>query len=156
MARYNFSVKHLAPILLVATLAFAQTLTKQQKIERILDLTQANTPVEAVVAEARRSLEQLQPKPTVKQSEKREDALKKVEKLVRDRMQKARPELVRIYNDAFTDEEIDGMLAFYQSPAGKAAAQKLPMVNARLSGMVQTQIDTISTEINKLLEETLK
>jgi hypothetical protein len=149
-------MRRLAIILMLAVALDAQTLTKQQKIERIIELTQGTTTVDMAVKQVRDVLEQAQPRPTAKQLEKREDALKKIEKLVRERMQKVRPEFVRIYNEAFTDPEIDGMLAFYESPAGKAVNQKLPAVSARLSGMVQTQIDTLSSEINKIAEETLK
>jgi hypothetical protein len=149
-------MRALIVLLVTAALLPAQALTKQQKVERILNLTQATASIETVVAEVRKALAGQQPNPTAKQLEKREDALKKIEKLVRERLQKVRPELIRVYGDAFTDAELDGILAFYESPAGRAATQKLPAVNERLSGLMQTQIDAISTEINRLAEETLK
>ncbi|WP_028311845.1 DUF2059 domain-containing protein [Derxia gummosa] len=37
-----------------------------------------------------------------------------------------RPIFVRIYQESFEQEEIDGMSAFYQSPVGKAMLAKMP------------------------------
>ena len=52
--------------------------------------------------------------------------------------------------------EIDGLLAFYESPAGKASITKIPAVNARLGSIIQSELNAIGTEINKLAEDTLK
>ncbi len=149
--------------MLLATAAlnsYAQSQTanqnKAQKIEKILDLTQGSAAVKGLVEQVRGMLQQIQPAPSAKQADKREDALKKIEKLVTDRLKKVRPELARIYSEAFSDPEIDGLLAFYESPAGRAAIEKLPAVNQRVAGMVQTQIDALGQEIDKIAEDALK
>jgi hypothetical protein len=40
--------------------------------------------------------------------------------LVAEHLNKAKPALVKIYADTYTEEELDGILAFYKSPAGEA------------------------------------
>jgi hypothetical protein len=43
----------------------------------------------------------------------------KIMTMIADRLSKARPALVKAYADTFTEGEIDGILAFYKSPAGQ-------------------------------------
>jgi hypothetical protein len=136
---------------------FAQApLTKQQKIERIIDATNPGSAADAVVTQVRGMLEQLQPNPSAQQKKKRSEALDKIAKLSFDRVLKIRPQLIRAYDETFNDEEIDGMLAFYTSPAGRAAMQKMPAINQRLSALMQAEMDAAGKEIDKIAQETLK
>ncbi len=41
---------------------------------------------------------------------------------------KLKPIYVNIYRESFTQEEIDGLVAFYRSPAGDALVKKMPVV----------------------------
>ena len=149
-------MRRLSVFLMVAALACAQTLNKQQKIERILDLTNPESAVTEVVNQVDAMLQQIQPAPTPQQKARRQEALDKIAKLTKDRMRKVRPDLVKAYTETFTDEEIDGLLAFYESPAGKASITKIPAVNARLGSIIQNELNAIGAEINKLAEDTLK
>lgn len=142
--------------LLLGVLSVAQSMTKQQKIERILDITNPESAVTEVVKEVDGMLQQIQPAPTAQQRAKRQEALDKIAKLTKERLRKVRPDMVKAYAETFTDEEIDGLLAFYESPAGKASITKIPAVNARMGGIIQNELNTISAEINKLAEDTLK
>lgn len=47
---------------------------------------------------------------------------------------------VQIYRDTFTQEEIDGLVAFYKSPAGTAYIQKMPAVMQKTMGLMQTRM----------------
>lgn len=155
----GLSIAKLASILLAVALTFpatAQQLSKQQKIERILDLTSSESLIEAVVGQVRSLLEQIQMNPTPQQKSKRDDALDKIAKLARERLQKVRPNMVKAYEDTFTDEEIDAMLAWYSSPAGRSTIQKLPAVSASISAIAQTEMNALNDEINKIAEDSLK
>src|SRR5262249_25615685 len=46
----------------------------------------------------------------------------------------------QIYSESFTQEEVDGMLAFYESPAGKAVIKKMPVVMQKSMTQVQQRI----------------
>ncbi len=71
-------------------------------------------------------------------------------------MLKIRPDLVKAYSDTFTDEEIDGMLAFYETPAGRATVTKIPAINTRMAGLIQSEMNALGPEINKIAEDALK
>ena len=141
---------------LVLMPATAQQRSKQQKIERILELTNPDTVVTEVVNQVDGMMQQIQPNPTPQQKARRAEALDKIGKLAKERMLKIRPELVKAYLETFTDEEIDGMLAFYETPAGRATVTKIPAINTRMSGVIQTEINALGPEINKIAESALK
>ncbi len=151
-------MKHALLLLLAVALipATAQQLSKQQKIERIVDLTNSDALIELVVGQVRNMLEQIQANPSAQQKGKRQDALDKIAKLAKERLQKVRPDMVKAYNETFTDEEIDAMLAWYSSPAGRSVTQKLPSVSARISGIAQAEMSALNDEINRIAEDSLK
>src|SRR5262245_8649514 len=111
------------------TLAAQQPRSKQAKIERILEITNPDAVVTEVVTQVDGMMKQIQPNPTAQQKGRRQEALDKIAKVAKERMLKIRPELVKAYMETFTDEEIDGMLAFYETPAGKASVTKIPVLN---------------------------
>jgi len=41
---------------------------------------------------------------------------------------KLEPMYVRLYQETFTEDEVQGMVAFYRSPAGQAMVQKMPLL----------------------------
>lgn len=56
---------------------------------------------------------------------------------------KIKPVFNQIYRDVFTQEEIDGLVAFYQTPAGKAYLTKMPQVIQKSSTLGQSQLQNI-------------
>jgi uncharacterized protein len=66
---------------------------------------------------------------------------------------------VRIYREALTQGELDGMLAFYRTPAGEAVTKKMPRLMQELTiemqGMMQSVIPKLK-EIDKELEKEMK
>jgi uncharacterized protein len=65
---------------------------------------------------------------------------------------------VQIYSESFTQEEIDGLVAFYNSPAGIAFVNKMPMVMQRSMTLTQERMGPMMQKIEqamkKLAEET--
>ena len=153
MTRAFFILLYCVAVLIPAA---AQPRLKQQKIERIIELTNPDAVVTQVVTEVDGMMRQIQPNPTPQQKTRRSEALDKIGKLAKQHMLKMRPELIKAYAETFTDDEIDGMLAFYETPAGKATVTKIPAVNLRMSGLIQTEINSLGPEINKIAEDALK
>lgn len=61
-----------------------------------------------------------------------------------------------IYRDSFSQEEIDGLIAFYASPAGKAFTAKMPLVMKKSVAAVQQIMGPMLQEIRKAAAETAK
>ncbi|MDO4796211.1 MAG: DUF2059 domain-containing protein [Brachymonas sp.] len=63
----------------------------------------------------------------------------------------------QIYKESFTQEEIDGMLAFYRSPAGQAMLQKMPQVLERSMQISRERLlPRVTRRMTQLLSETIK
>lgn len=60
---------------------------------------------------------------------------------------------VRIYQDSFSQEEVDGMIAFYQTPAGKALIRKMPQVTQATMLEMQKSMSTFMPKLQKIQQE---
>ncbi|MFZ5519943.1 MAG: DUF2059 domain-containing protein [Pseudomonadota bacterium] len=49
-------------------------------------------------------------------------------------------DLVRVYEESFSQEEIDGMIAFYRSPVGRSITAKMPTVMNRSMQLTQARM----------------
>jgi hypothetical protein len=63
------------------------------------------------------------------------------------------PDYIRLYAAAFTDEELDGMLAFYKSAAGKALLEKMPDVNQQTGKILQSKFAALQPQLKQMLTD---
>lgn len=66
------------------------------------------------------------------------------------------PEFVTAYNTAYTEPEIDGILAFYKSPSGQALLNKGPEIGQKSSGIVQTHMSAIQPQLRQIVQDFAK
>jgi hypothetical protein len=60
------------------------------------------------------------------------------------------PLMLGAYRDAFTQREVDGMLAFYRSDAGKAFVTKMPLATQHTMESMQGLVKTLTPRIVQL------
>ena len=65
-------------------------------------------------------------------------------------------ELTGIYRELFTQEEINSLIDFYQSPAGQAMVKKMPLIQNKTVQIYQKILARAMPRIQKVMEETLK
>lgn len=65
------------------------------------------------------------------------------------------PMYMRIYRDALSEDEVEGMIAFYQTPAGQALIKKMPQLTQRTMLEVQQMIGGEMPRFQKIAAETL-
>jgi hypothetical protein len=63
------------------------------------------------------------------------------------------PMAIRIYRDALTQDELDGMLAFYKTPAGKAVIKKLPRLTQAMSEEMQRMFQSMMPKLGAIAKE---
>lgn len=66
------------------------------------------------------------------------------------------PLYLRIYAESFTQEEVDGMLAFYKSPAGEALIKKMPLVVQQSMTAMQERMGPMMQKIQAAIEDTVE
>jgi hypothetical protein len=63
------------------------------------------------------------------------------------------PQYVDLYAQTFSEEDIDGMLAFYKSPAGVSMIAKTPELSMKSIALVQKKMLTLTPEIQKMVQD---
>lgn len=131
--------------------------TKVAKIEQMFRLTNLEQMQKRMVDQVTASMPaQLAAMgvPTESQADVSEMA-SEMTKLVFGRMswEKMKPLYLKAYDETFTEDEISGMVLFYESPAGKAMTEKTPALTAKIIGLTQAQMTDLMPEMQKRAKE---
>lgn len=70
--------------------------------------------------------------------------------------ERMKPIYVQIYSESFTQEEIDGLVKFYESPAGRAFVAKMPLVLNKSMSLMQSRMDGLNQRMQAAIKETLE
>jgi hypothetical protein len=117
-------------LLSLCQLVRADESSKAPKIEQLLQLTHTESMVTQMTGQIR-GMMVMQVESVKGTPESKATALEWMNKLadqIGQRMdwRKLKPEYIKIYAGVFTEEEIEGMVAFYKTPAGHAMVEKMP------------------------------
>ena len=66
---------------------------------------------------------------------------------------KLKPTYVQIYSETFSQDEIDQLIVFYQSPTGKMFVSKMPMVTQKSMVLMQQQMAPMMQKIQQAAGE---
>ncbi len=93
--------------------------------------------------------------PTAKQQQAIANMRNRTVALLREEFawEKIEPVYIRLYKEAFTEEEVVGMLSFYQTPVGQAAINKVPFLMARGNAEVGKMLSNSAPRLNKIMED---
>ena len=84
-----------------------------------------------------------------------DDLETKTVKFVKEQMawDKLEPMYLQIYRESFTQDEIDGIVGFYKTPAGQALINKMPQVTQKTMGEMQKRMMSLEGDLRKFQEE---
>ncbi|MEO7142385.1 MAG: DUF2059 domain-containing protein [Bryobacteraceae bacterium] len=144
--------------LLVSGSAFADEASKAAKAEQIFQLTNSERAFRQVLDQMR-SMQMAQiarQHMTAQNQANAQQRQAQMSKLLEDRLswEKLKPQYIRIYAETYTEEELDGILAFYQSPAGRAMLEKAPVILSKTMKVGQDAVQDMEPEIERLIHET--
>lgn len=82
----------------------------------------------------------------------------KVSKVVREELSwsSLKPMYVQIYRESFTQQEVDGLIAFYKSPAGVAMTNKMPLVMQQSTTLVQQRLVPLMEKMQEAVQQSLQ
>lgn len=66
------------------------------------------------------------------------------------------PEYIRLYTESFSQADVDGMLAFYRSPAGQSMLKKMPGLMKNSMVLIQQRMQLLMPQIQKLQSEMIE
>jgi len=64
------------------------------------------------------------------------------------------PMYLKVYAETFTQKEIDGMTAFYETPVGHSMIEKMPLVVKNTMVIMQKQMEGLVPKIQQIAKET--
>lgn len=67
--------------------------------------------------------------------------------------EKLEPMYLRLYSESFTEEEVAGMLSFYQTPAGQAIIYKMPMLTQKTMLEIQKMSSGLAPQMQKIQQD---
>ena len=68
--------------------------------------------------------------------------------------EKIEPVFVEVYQSTMTQEEVDGIVAFYKTSAGKAMVEKMPTLMQTSGQKLQAQLGPVVEKLKQLQQET--
>ena len=66
---------------------------------------------------------------------------------------KLKPEMVKLYTDNFTEQELKDLVKFYQSPLGQKIVKTMPQVTEQSAELTQQHLQEAAPVVNKLLAD---
>ncbi|ENW95811.1 DUF2059 domain-containing protein [Acinetobacter sp. NIPH 298] len=66
---------------------------------------------------------------------------------------KLEPDMIKIYVEEFTQEEINGMLKFYKTPVGQSTINKMPIIMQKSMQIGYKQINEVTPKIMQAVEK---
>ena len=64
-----------------------------------------------------------------------------------------KPKFIKIYDEAYSDQELDTMLAFYRSPTGHAVIERSGGLLAKTNEITEAQIQAAAPEGQKVIRD---
>ena len=133
----------------------------EASIKQLLEVAQAHKLVDSVIAQMDSLMQQ-----TIAQATKGQQISAKVQKDIDQRRsemlammkdlldwKKLEPMYVRIYQKTFTQPEVDGMIAFYKTPAGQAVISKMPAAMQNTIDEMQQMMGPVMQKMQQMQED---
>ncbi|WAW10874.1 DUF2059 domain-containing protein [Oxalobacter vibrioformis] len=143
--------------------ALAQTSQPASKasIEQLLEITETKQMYEATMQEMTKMVDQSTARimnriPPEKQG-KFKKAMAQLDTIIKEEMSwdKMKSQYVQIYMETFTQQEIDDLAAFYQTPSGKSFIKKQPLVIQRTSAISQEKMGVMMERFSNMMQQVM-
>ncbi len=140
--------------------AHADTVSKQRKVGELLVTLhleeetgrQLRPQEESFRALSQQQMEGATPDPDQKKAF--EDFRTQVFSLLRGagRWSAIRDAYLQLYAETYSEQEVDGMLAFYRPPVGQSVIAKTPELTQRCSLILEKRLDSVKPRIHPLMD----
>ena len=136
-----------------ATEASVKELLQVTESEQMVD--QVNAQMESIMSQ---SIQQVQKQQGKLLTDAQVEVVHKYSKKMADVMAKGmtwsdlEPAMVKIYQDNFTQEDINGLIAFYKTPLGKTTIEKMPVVMQQSMTVGQDAMMKVMPELTEVMK----
>jgi hypothetical protein len=139
----------------ISTLAHADDASKRAKAEELIQVTKLSQVMDQVTNQMTARMKTVAAQQsanrsfTPAQQKLITDYVDQIQSITQGAVswEKIKPTVVEVYAETYTDQELNGILAFYRSPAGQALISKSPQLMNRTMQLVQTQMGQVQPQI---------
>jgi hypothetical protein len=158
----RISLTILAILLAVPTFAHADDASKRAKIEDLIRITKMDALLSQAMAQMSDQMKAMSEDQaparthlTPDQQKLADDYDAKIQKILADAVSwdKMKPVMIQAYADIYTEEELDGILAFYKSPAGQAMLAKNPQLMSHTVELVQKEMVDLQPQLDQATKD---
>ncbi len=150
-----------AVLLFALPLAHADDASKRAKIQEMLTLTNSeqmmNQALDQMSAMMKNAAAQQAARQNLTQEQQQiqDNFNTKITRIIQQSlsMDSIRPVIIQVYDETYTEDEIDGILAFYRSPAGKAFLAKTPQLMTKTVTLMQQQMAAVQPQIEQAVKD---
>ncbi len=153
----------LVGIMLLSLSAFAETKPSDASLDELLSITDSQKLIDnmwpQMDAMLKNSAKQSLGETTLNDEQQKisDKTQEKMATLFKEEFayEKMKPMIIKIYKESFSQDEIDGMITFYKSKAGKAVIKKMPGVMQSTMENVQAQMSQIVPKLQKIQQDSI-
>jgi uncharacterized protein len=133
----------------------------EASIKQLLEVVQAHKLIDSVMAQMENLMQQ-----TIAQATQGQKVPPKIQKDIEARRgemiammkelldwNKLEPMYVRVYQKTFSQQEVDGMIVFYKTPAGQAVIGKMPTVMQNTIEEMQQLMGPVMQKMQKMQQD---
>jgi hypothetical protein len=144
-----------------AAYAASDKLASEESVRKLLEVTESRKMLESVWQHVESSMDMTltqligEQKLTAQQQKQMTEIRTKVVAIMREELSWEFMEsmMMEVYMKTFTQAEVDGMLAFYASPAGRSVITKMPVAMQHSMEIMQQRMSTMIPKLQQMQKE---
>jgi hypothetical protein len=144
-------------ILLFSHLSFADQISHRKAVEELFILTGTSKMMDSVKIQTKKMILRQLSQQDIPEAKKPmfNKYMTKMADIITDTMNwdNIKSEMIDLYVNNFSENEIDDMLTFYKSPTGKKFVEKMPDIMKSSMEIGQKQSQIMIPKLNKLFEQ---
>jgi hypothetical protein len=160
--------RYVAVLLMVLTVgcccARADDASKRAKAEQLFVLLRMDTMMDQLMGGVKRQVQQItQSMPgadhaTPEQQKQITDFQQRVMDVVNQKIgwKALEPDFINLYASTYTEEELDGIIAFYKSPVGQKMMEKTPELMTKSTQITQQKMSELQPQLNQMVQDFMK
>jgi hypothetical protein len=144
--------------------ARADEASKRAKAEQLFLLLRMDTMMDQLMGGVRRQVQQITESmpgadtATPEQKKQITDFQQRVMDTVNQKIgwKALEPDFIGLYASTYTEEELDGIVAFYKSPVGQKMIEKTPELTAKSTQITQQKMTELQPQLSQMVRDFMK
>lgn len=140
--------------------SYADVVSQKEAVEELFLLMNTSKMIESAKMQTRQMILQQYHQQEISDAKKPifDKTMSKIDDLMNETINwdKIKEDMIALYMNTFTEDEIIDMVIFYKSPTGKSLVEKMPIVMKASMEISQKQSFEMIPRLNMLLEEMKK